>query len=53
MLVTLRNGDKIEMRALPRFLEMKAYILRRREELTADTGAQDSEAGSTAGQGFA
>lgn len=55
MLVTLRNGDKIEMRALPRFLEMKEYILKRRDELTGGSGGgkEAAEAATTSGQGFA
>jgi hypothetical protein len=38
MLVTLNDGSKIEMRALPRFMEMKEYILKRRDELTGGKG---------------
>jgi hypothetical protein len=62
MLVTLRNGDKIEMRAMPKFLEMKAYILQRRDELTGGGGGggggggepgEGPAAGGTSGQGFA
>ena len=51
MVVTLRDGSKIEMRALPEYLELKAYILKRRDELTGGSnGAMES---SDAGKGFA
>lgn len=33
MVVTLKNSDKIELRSLPKFLELKQYILERRDEL--------------------
>ncbi|KAL3140868.1 hypothetical protein ABBQ32_005405 [Trebouxia sp. C0010 RCD-2024] len=36
MVVTLKNGDKIEMRSLPKFMELKQYIRDRRDAL-ADT----------------
>ena len=34
MLVVLNNGDKVELRAVPRFLELRQYVLDRRDELT-------------------
>lgn len=33
MVVTLNNGDKVELRSVPRFQEMKAHILSRRDAL--------------------
>lgn len=33
MVVTLKNGDKVEMRSLARFRELAAYILERRDAL--------------------
>lgn len=33
MVITLKNNDKIEMRSLPRFKELRDYILERREAL--------------------
>ncbi|KAH7624417.1 hypothetical protein Ndes2526B_g00615 [Nannochloris sp. 'desiccata'] len=55
MVVTLRNGDKIEMRALPQFREMKEYILKRRDELTDGNGSGTTGSGlmEDAGKGFA
>ena len=38
MVVTLRNGEKAELRALDRFRELKDYILQRRDELIAAEG---------------
>ena len=53
MLVTLRNGDKIEMRAIPQFMELKAYILQRRDELTGGKGGKAVAETADAGKGFA
>lgn len=58
MVITLNNGDKIEMRALPRFIEMKEYILKRRDELTGGKpkSSEPQSTGSleeTSGSGFA
>uniref|UniRef100_A0A061R5X0 Ribonuclease p n=1 Tax=Tetraselmis sp. GSL018 TaxID=582737 RepID=A0A061R5X0_9CHLO len=36
MVVTLKNGDKVELRALDRFKELQEYILERRAELTGE-----------------
>ncbi|KAL4858991.1 hypothetical protein ACK3TF_000787 [Chlorella vulgaris] len=44
MVVTLRDGSKIEMRSLPKFKEMEAYILARRDELTGG-GSQGGGSG--------
>lgn len=58
MVITLNNGDKIEMRALPQFRELKEYILTRRDELTGrKNGGGGVAAGvgggdDTSGQGF-
>lgn len=53
MVVTLIDGSKIEMRALPRFREMKDYILQRRDELTGGKGGAKAAAVSEdAGKGF-
>lgn len=55
MLITLDNGDKIEMRALPRFIEMKEYILKRRDELSAAKRANKASSSDDVerGSGFA
>eukprot|EP00887_Chlorella_sp_A99_P004046 scaffold11.g4046.t1 len=53
MVVTLRNGDKIEMRAVPQFKELQAYILRRRDELTGGGGGGAAEASVPGSKGFA
>jgi len=56
MVVTLRNGDKIEMRALPQFREMKDYILKKRDELTGGTGSGNisgADLMEDSGKGFA
>lgn len=51
MVVTLRNGDKVEMRALPKFRELQQYILDRRDALKK-TGSGKKERSPTAGSGF-
>ena len=38
MVVTLRNGDKVELRSLDQFKELKAYILDRRDALGGGGG---------------
>lgn len=53
MLVTLKDGSKIEMRALPQFMELKAYILQRRDELTGGSGSNGANPSPDAGKGFA
>jgi hypothetical protein len=50
MVVTLRDGSKIEMRAVPQFRELKDYIIKRRDELT---GGQSGGEGGAAGGGAA
>lgn len=52
MVVTLRDGSKIEMRALPQFKELKQYILERRDELTGGSGGGGGSAPAEA-RGFA
>jgi hypothetical protein len=45
MVVTLNDGSKIEMRALPQFREMRDYILERRDALTgAKSGGKKEKA---------
>lgn len=39
MVVTLNNGDKVELRSVPRFQEMKAHILSRRDALVGKAAA--------------
>ena len=39
MVVTLNNGDKVELRSVPRFQEMKAHILSRRDALVGSSKA--------------
>ncbi|GAB4813712.1 hypothetical protein N2152v2_000758 [Parachlorella kessleri] len=53
MVVTLQNGDKIEMRAIPRqaHMELKEYILKRRDELKG--GSQEQKAAKVDRKGFA
>lgn len=60
MVITLRDGSKIEMRSLPRFKEMEAYILARRDELTGRSptsggggGGSKVEEPAAAPKGFA
>lgn len=38
MVVTLNNGDKLEMRSLENYKELKAYVLARRDELVGPGG---------------
>lgn len=53
MLVTLKDGSKIEMRALPRFMELKEYILKRRDELSGGSGGVSAAPASVdGGRGF-
>ncbi|KAI7839842.1 hypothetical protein COHA_006427 [Chlorella ohadii] len=58
MVVTLNDGSKIEMRSLPRFKEMEAYILQRRDELTGRNrgapsgGSSAAEPAAAAPKGF-
>ena len=52
MVVTLRNGDKVEMRALPKFRELQQYILDRRDELKRGGSGKKAERSPTAGSGF-
>lgn len=42
MLVTLKDGSKIEMRAIPQHTELKEYILKRRNELSDQNGGGDN-----------
>lgn len=39
MVVTLRNGDKVELRSLERYKELKEYVLQRRDALAPATAA--------------
>ena len=50
MVITLKDGSKIEMRALPEFLELKKYILQRRDELSG-SGNGNSGGGNKGGDG--
>ncbi|GIM14481.1 hypothetical protein Vretimale_17430 [Volvox reticuliferus] len=43
MVVVLRDGSKIEMRALDRFRELQEYILKRRDELAPRTNELTQE----------
>ena len=51
MVVTLRNGDKVEMRSLDRFRELAAYVLERRDALAPAAAA--AAAGGKPGAGKA
>jgi hypothetical protein len=46
MVVTLKNSDKIELRSLPQFLELKKYILERRDELVKTSPQPVASGGS-------
>lgn len=47
MVITLRDGQKAELRALERFKELKEYILKRRDELReAERPAAPKKAGA-------
>lgn len=37
--MTLNNGDKVELRSVPRFQEMKAHIISRRNALVGKSVA--------------
>jgi hypothetical protein len=50
MVVTLKDGSKVEMRALPKFRELQQYILERRDALKSRGGAKKSS--PSAGSGF-
>lgn len=53
MVVSLRDGSKIEMRALPRFRELQEYILKRRDELTmGDSNKSTAGVKQNAAKGF-
>jgi hypothetical protein len=52
MVVTLRNGDKVEIRSLDRFKELKDYILERRDAL-APAAAGGAGGGGKSGGGKA
>ena len=52
MVVTLRDGSKIEMRALPRFRELQEYILKRRDELMGDSNKLAAGVKQNAAKGF-
>lgn len=44
MLITLTNGDKVEMRAVPRWMELKKYILDRRASSRPASASREEEA---------
>lgn len=48
MVVTLRNGDKVEMRSVERFRELKEYILARRDALAPSAAAGSGQKASKA-----
>ena len=50
MVVTLRNGDKVEMRSVDNFRDLKRYILERRDALGGSGSGSGSE-GKAAGGG--
>ena len=55
LLVTLKNGDKVELRSVDNFVEFKKYILKKAEEAKAGKvdalapGAGSSSKGSSSG----
>ena len=52
VVVELRNGDKIELRSLPKFMELKKYILERKQAL-AGVPSLDTQAKRPKSKGFA
>ncbi|KAG1674201.1 hypothetical protein FOA52_013821 [Chlamydomonas sp. UWO 241] len=52
MVVELRDGSKVEIRSLDRFVELKNYILERRDALLPPPSSPEATAASTAAQGF-
>ncbi|KAK9868246.1 hypothetical protein WJX84_008617 [Apatococcus fuscideae] len=50
MVITLKNSDKIEMRSLPRFKELRDYILERREALAPQEKGVITPATSSSGR---
>ena len=52
MVVELKNGDKVEMRALPKFRELQAYILERRDALKSAGSKGNGKVKSPGGGGF-
>ena len=52
MVVELKNGDKVEMRALPKFRELQAYILERRDALKSAGSKGSGKVRSPGGGGF-
>ncbi|GBF88053.1 ribonuclease P [Raphidocelis subcapitata] len=45
MVIVLRNGDKVEIRSLEKFQELKEYILQRRDALTGRAAGAAAAAG--------
>lgn len=54
MVITLKGGDKIELRAVPRYKELEEYILKRKDELKGSNLNPKSAAAQPvqAGKGF-
>ena len=55
MVVTLKDGSKVEMRAVPRYKEMEKYILERRDAMKSRSSSTSSSASSSSSSkgGFA
>lgn len=52
MVVTLKDGSKVEMRAVPKYRELQQYILDRRDALKGSSSSSKSMKGSSSSGGF-
>lgn len=52
MVVTLRDGSKVEMRAVPKFRELQQYILDRRDALKGSKPSKSVQGGDLDTKGF-
>lgn len=53
MVVKLRSGDKVEMRAVPRWQEMKAYVVEKTAECNKSSSKDSLGSSSSSSKGFA
>ena len=52
MVVTLKNNDKIEMRSLPKFKEVRDYVLKQRDSLKSSPSTAAASSGGEGRKGF-